>query len=653
MQMNRQLFACLLCLACLASACGPAGGELDPLPVPPGCNPLAADWDCMLPYPSDFFLVDDPSLPSGRRVEHTGGAVVRTADGEVADPTLIHPADGFSHIHQILAVFPAGVDPSGPVSHTGDVTASLAPSSPTLLLEAETGRAVLHFAELDPRAETDARRALLIRPLERLRDGARHIVAIHGLCGTDGSLLEAPEGFRRIRDAQAGGHELLEPLAARYDQEIFPALEAFGLERSELQLAWDFSTQTFEHLTADMLSVREQVIARFAARPPEITILEVEDDIHERIARRVEGTILVPLFVESTEPGARLVRDASGEPVAGADVAVPFTALIPRSVAERQPADPPARLLQYGHGFFGRRDNLSELGHIYPLLDGHRFVLVSADWWGMSIDDSMPVAGAIAERPSEIMVFTDRVHQAMANFIALAYAAEGPLLQQPEMQLGPQPMVDPSQLYFYGISQGHILGGTYAALTPHAERIALSVGGAGLSFIMFRARPFAAFLELIDIFFDDPLDIQKYTASTQLTFDRVDPITYAPHVLADTFPESPASRSVLMHVGIGDPAVPNLASHLHARALGLGLLQPAPREIAGLDPVSAPFDGSALVEFDFGIDPLPGILATPPEQDNEVHEGVRELDAAVRQIDLFFRKDGQIEHCCDGICDPE
>ncbi len=39
-----------------------------PLAIPEGCNPLAADWDCLLPYPSDILLTEDASLPSGRRV---------------------------------------------------------------------------------------------------------------------------------------------------------------------------------------------------------------------------------------------------------------------------------------------------------------------------------------------------------------------------------------------------------------------------------------------------------------------------------------------------------------------------------------------------------------------------------------------------------
>jgi hypothetical protein len=240
----------------------------------------------------------------------------------------------------------------------------------------------------------------------------------------------------------------------------------------------------------------------------------------------------------------------------------------------------------------------------------------------------------------------------MVNFIAMIYAAQGPLLERTELQIGPQPLYDPDNIYFYGNSLGGILGGTYAALSPNIERLVLGVGGAGMTFIMFRSGSCIELIGLIQTYIPDPLDTQKFSALLQTGFDRMDPITYAPNVLNHPLPNSPASRHILMHMGIGDTQVPNLSTHLHARAMGVGHLQPAPHEIPGLEKVSEPAD-SALVEFDFGIDPLPGILAIPPPDGNEVHDGVRDLDAVNRQIDLFFQPDGRIEHTCDGVCDPE
>src|SRR5690606_21956844 len=135
-----------------------------------------------------------------------------------------------------------------------------------------------------------------------------------------------------------------------------------------------------------------------------------------------------------------------------------------------------------------------------------------------------------------------------------------------------------------------------------------------------------------------------------VVMERVDPITYTTHLVRDTFPGSPAERRVLMQIGMSDTQVPNLASHLQARSSGIPLLQPSPREIFGVDTVTSPHDGSAMVEFDFH-EPVPDLRAMPNEGGNPVHEGVRTLDAAIAQIDEFLKKDGTIANFCHGVCD--
>jgi len=639
-----------LLVALLAIGCG-SDDEPLPLVIPEGCNPLAAEHDCLLPYPSDVFLVDDDGQPSGRRLTLPPPALFADKDGTPVDVLSLHPADGFSPGTQILALFPQGVDDSNLVGATDDPNDSLGPDSPTVLLDVDSGERVMHLAELDPRAKSDERRGLLIRPLVRLRDHHRYVVGIRRLRGKDGQLLPAPEAFRRIRDGGDTSHPALASVATRYATDVLAPLEAAGVARSELQLAWDFTTRTTENATRDLLAVRQQTMAYFASQPPTVTVHTVEDQPEPHTFRRVEATVTVPLFLTDSEPGAMLHRDGNGDVAQNVTVEVPFTVLVPESVAALPPDGPPARLLQYGHGFFGQRSEIN--GFIDQLADERGFVVVAADWWGMSKADRIAITDDLIGDTDRTMRFTDRIHQAMANYLAVSYAAAGPLVSLPELQLGPSPLYDSSAIYFCGLSQGHILGGTYLALSPLIDRGVLGVGGANLSFIMFRAGPFVGFLGFIAIRVPDELSQQKLTIQIQSSFDRIDPLTYAPLVLDELLPDGPAERRVLLQIGIGDAGVPNLASHLHARALGTFHLMPAPRPIAGLPPTDSPHDGSALVEFDFGIDPLPGIQAIPPTSDTEAHEGVRRLEAAKEQLDRFLRPGGRIEHTCDGVCDPE
>ena len=655
--MRRTIGFVWLCVLCLP-ACGdpkdsplpePAPEPLAPLDIPAGCNPLGADWDCLLPFPSDVFLSSDEAMPSGRRVVF-GDAGPKDSAGAPIDITTVHPADGFSVAPPILVRFPKGVAPAGLVSHTGDTSVSLGAQSATVVMEADTGARVLHFAEIDPRPEDPARRALIIRPMVRLDHDTRYIVALRGLKAPDGSAIEPPEGFRRLRDAEALGDPVLEPLAARYEVEIFPALDAAQVERAGLLLAWDFTTESLENAAGDLLTLRQDAMARMEATPPDVVVTEVEDEEEGATARRVEGFLTVPLYLESVEPNARIHRDAQGVPVANGQAQVPFTLLIPRSVME---GERPARLLQFGHGFLGGREEM-ESGVIFELVDQMEMVVIGVDWWGMSEPDIFPLGEKLTQAPSEALVFTDRLHQAMVNFMAVTYAARAGLLDADGLRRdNGEAFYDPEQISFYGISQGHILGGTYMALSPHIRRGVLGVGGASFTLMMFRALPFEPFIFLVELQIEDALEQQKWAAMVQTGFDRIDPITYAPFVLQEPLPGAPTERRVLMQLGIGDTSVPNLAGHLHARALGLSHLQPAPRVVQGLDPVEAPFSGSALAEYSFGIDPLPGIEADFAEEANAVHESVRRTPAAIRQIDAFLRSGGEIEHECEGPCDPE
>jgi hypothetical protein len=280
-------------------------------------------------------------------------------------------------------------------------------------------------------------------------------------------------------------------------------------------------------------------------------------------------------------------------------------------------------------------------------------VVVATDWWGMSSRDRIPLIDGLVGDTAMGMAFTDRVHQAMANQIALAAARENIAALTEVAELGPTPTFASDDVYFYGISMGHILGSTYLSLSPEIERGVVSVGGANFSLMMFRAAPFIAFLAILGGTVPSELDMQKFAVLVQPSFDRIDPFTYAP-LMFDEPPEgSPSERRLLMQIGMGDTAVPNLSSHVQARSLGLPTLDPAPREIPGLDIASFPHDGSAIVEFDFGIDPLPGEKAVPETQDSGVHEGTRRLEASMEQLDRFLMPGGLIEQTCDGVCDPE
>jgi len=517
--------------------------------------------------------------------------------------------------------------------------------SPTLIVDTKTGELVPHYTDLDGRADDPTRQAIVLHPLVSLSPDTRYVVALRNVKQPNGSLAPAAEGFRRLRDGVTGDPEL-DALSVRWEDDVMAPLEALGVSRSELQLAWDFTTTTGELARADMLKVRELTMAWLESNAPEVHVESVEDHDSGPIFRVIKGTLTGPMFLAEDAPGSELHRDGDGAVAQNGLVSFPFTIQVPFSVREQEG---PGRALGYGHGFFGSQGE-AEGGLAKTIASQLHAVTFAIDWWGMSRADLGSVVSSITGSPANTAAFTDRVHQAMANWMTMTTAIRTVLPTLPELQRDDaEAYYDAEQVFFFGASQGHILGGTLAALDPNLSRVVLNVGGAGLSHLMFRSLSFAPFLMAIDASFPERLDHQKFAAMLQIPLDRIDPATYAPLVVSNPLQGSHPDRRVLVQIGLGDVQVPNLGSFLHTRLLGIPQLMPNEHPIFGVPQVEAPQSSAASV-YDFGVD-LEEVYAkaAPAQENNPVHEALRVAEPALMQMDRFF-EDGTIIHPCEGPC---
>lgn len=660
-------FAVLLVVT-VVSGCQCDAPPPEPLLFVEGCSPLITDatskaLDCGLPYPSDFFLADDATTPTGKRIVFGRPAKMATAQIPVrsADIMETFAADGFSTHTGIVWSFGVRVDPAALPGIFDDASATTASGFATALIDASTGRRIPHFVDVDPRAVDDAREALVMRPLEALAERTRYVVAVSAVPAKDGGAIEAPEAFRRMRDANVGEDAVLAPLLAHYEADVFPLVVDAGLERASLQLAWDFTTGSEENAVSEMLQAREVALAELERTAPIVEIDAVfEGDDLELILgdatdtwRLVKGTIIGPRIVDDDDPGALLARGADGKVQLDGTTRFAFTALVPASVRD---AAGPAGLLLYGHGFFGSQGEV-EGAPTRAIADQSGVVMIAIDWQGMTTEDLGVVVSAVGGEVSRSLLFGERVMQSMVNWNTLTHAAKTGLFDAEDAfrrPLGGDAILDLTRpVGFLGISQGHVLGGTLSALNADIDRSILMVGGATFSALMFRARPFESFLALLDISMPDPLDQQKLVAHMQSQFDRFDPATFAPFVLQRDLPFGPdngrADRQVLELIGIGDSQVPNLGSELHARELGIPLLTPsAIAATVSLETASFPAP-SGLVVYDLGVDPSFYAEAQPAAEGNVVHEGVRLIPEAKEQMQRFLNE-GVIADTCGGAC---
>lgn len=642
--------------------------QVESMGLEEGCQPLLAGLDCMLPYPSNFFLVEDSTLESGHRVEMPLYSKIYTDDNFSADVNEYRVSDGFSTLPPIVATFGVPLDKSSFVSILDDYEASVESSSRTLIIDVENQRFVPHFVDVDERNDDPQREAFVLRPMEPLSEMNRYIVVIQQINDATGSPVETPEGFRRIRDKVEDPE--LDGLQQRYMQEIFSVTESLGLSKSDILLAWDFSTGSDMHVMKDMYTARQLIMGELDSLEPTLEVTgqyESEDD--PLLWRTIYGKITVPMVSETAAAGSELHRDENGDVALNGTVEVPFISVVPASLRESYS---PGDILLYGHGFLYSRYEV-ENGSTLTLLNEMNAVGFAIDWWGMSEDDVGYIITTLAGNIQQAAQFGERLPQAMGNWMSLTKAIETtfkeePLFQRPtdasavgvvqdpedESQSNAGALLyDDTQMNFMGISQGHILGGVLAALHPSLDRIILHVGAGGLTHIMLRAQPFSPFLFMLEYTVSDLYEQQKLIASFQMQFDRFDPIRYAPYVLGNRLLFGPeqknTDRRVLMHAAVADTSVPNFGTYLHARAMELPNLNISARAVYGLEQIPTPLEGSGLVVFDYGIDDSFYLYPGPPEAENNVHNSLRTEPEVIEQIKTFV-SEGAITDTCGGDC---
>lgn len=624
----------------------PVPPPLPPLALAEGCQPLLAGADCMLPYPSDFFRAPSANSLTGVRIQLASPAKVRTRSGVSADPHQSFAADGFSPVSPIVTFLPVEVDATGFVQLADDPVKSLsAGSSHTLILDPD-GVPVAHFVDLDPHAVDGTRRAIILHPLVPLKDEARYSVFLFGV-QAGGTLAPTPEGFRRIREGVTGGEAALAPQLEAWTLRLRAQAIRSGIDLATLQLAWEFSTGTQKNVVDDLKRVRELTLSWLITNRPEVTVTSEQINTDDNVWKVVQGTVTMPLFTDIAGPGSKLNRGSDGQVAQNGTSTFPFMAIVPTSVRDATGARAP---FLYGHGFFGGFDELTG-GSARNLAFTLGRTLIGAEWWGMATPDVPKVGDALLNHPSNVLQFTDRVHQGFVNWIVLADAIERVFPTLPVFQRTSGPFLEGDASRYLGISQGTILGVGMVASNPYVKRVAFQVGGSGFCAMMFRAEPFERFLELLELSILDPLDRQKFIASLQRQMDRIDPNTWARYVQREQLGGSPP-RQVLLQVGLGDTEVPNFASYLLARGLGLGQLHPTPKEVWGLLPA---IDGTdrAMELYDFGydVDALYKDAAFPAISTTS-HNGVRQLTPTIDQTARLF-EDGVITRFCSGVCDPD
>lgn len=636
------------------------------------CDPLDPSL-CLYPFPNDHFTTADASTPTGRRVALHADSMPRNAGNRPTDPAKWNFLDGFS-VGAMLLFQNVAID----LDRTGappitEIGRSIEPSSPTVLLDTVTGERVLHWIERESfYDEPIEERPLIVRVGVNLPNARRHIMAVRRARDAAGAIVEPSRLFRIYRDAIPTYDPTIE--ARRPEMEaIFAELAGAGVERDDLYLAWDFTTQSIPSLAGKMLHMRDDAFATLGEAAPSFTVTEVTEPSDSRIFRDVRGTFQVPLYMTSAAPGALLNLDANHLPfTTGGFFTANFRCMVPYAATTNGAAPlHPARPSLYGHGLLGDEGEVSA-GNVRDMASEHDFVMCATRWSGMGDDDFNTVL-TILTNFSNFPKLSERLHQGMLNFLFLGRLMIHPngLVSDPAFQVDGQPLIDRSELFYDGNSQGAVAGGALAAYAQDYTRAVLGVPGMNYSTLLNRSVDFDDFNVFFLASYPSGLDRQLLLSQAEMLWEQVEISGGANHLTKDPYPNTPAKK-ILFHMAYADHQVANVSIEVAARSMGMRLRTPAtlpgkpiPDVVPwyGIDTIEAfPYDGSALVVWDSGNPPPPttntpplydpedpawaGLLPCAAGRDGDPHECPRRQPNARLQKSEFLKTGGAVVETC-------
>ncbi len=672
---------CAAALVVLAAGAGPAvakGGA-----GAASCQPYSAR-PCLFPYPDNRLTRPDHTSATKLRVNLPAAAMPVNTKGVRIRTAAWDRNDGFSPGSTIVLHI-RGLDNAAALKRTGvvpitNIAQSLAKRQPIVLIDQATGRRQLIWAELDVLAKGAGSTDLLIHPAKLLAEGHTFVVALRSLRTKTDTLIRAPKWFALLRD---GGKlpKTERSQTARYVQ-IFKALERAGIARSKsLYAAWNFTVNSRQSLTGPMLAIRNNAFAQLgdanladsvdSGHAPAFTVTDTKPLVSSSGAAltQVDGTLQVPCYLvvcgASAQPGFHYSSSkpaATPTQIPGNVATTNFECVVPSTAT----AVTPARISLYGHGLLGSAGEVTA-APIEALASGHNIVICSTDFWGLANGDTLNDAAALANL-NLFPAVIDRLQQGALNMLYLGRLMLNPagLASNAAFQQLGRPVVESSNLYYDGNSQGGIEGGMLTALSPDFRHAVLGVTGIDYANVLVqRSTDFAPFGTLLYAAYPDPSLHPLLLDLMQQLWDRGEPDGYAEQMTAHPLPDTP-SHQVLMQIAYGDHQVSMYAAAIEARTVGASAYEPAldlstnrvqDRNLFyGLAAIKGfPFNGSAVEIWDSGPGHTspPPLTNTPPAQtttgdEQDPHEDPRNTPAAQQQISDFLQPGGAVTNVCGG-----
>ena len=621
----------------LNDSCFEPEEQLVMIPHSDGCdniNPI----HCMLPFPSDAFLVDDETKVTGKRINYLPTSLPGSGSKSTIEIPLINQMDGFSTSTQIMTAFSSTPELFN-IANQNNFLPSINIGHQTLLVNLETGDLVEHWVELDARAEDGEASILHIRTVKHLNFNTEYGVLVHGLMDISEQLIQPSEALSAIINEDTTDSIDIE----NRRNDINNLIDYFVLEKdvikSEIQAIWSFTTNSADSALGPIIQMRDDALDRIGGGIG-CTIDSVDDNYGEDnlTLRRITGTFTTPQYTLSEYTPTLINRDENRMPVFVENREVPFIMTIPHLKNETN--DMPITI--WGHGFLGLADG-GPRGWAYT----YQTAMLTTDITGFSNVDYDPISFALLD-PNYFSHHSASLEQGMINHVVMARTFSDACSNLTEFYEDDLKIINTDEIHWGGYSLGGIVGIPVMSLSPDINRGALFAGGGPYTLIAERSGAVQGlyYAFSLDISYENQMDRAVImSAVIQQLWDIADPDAYSAY-LNGGYSGLYENQYVSLN-SMGDQVVPILSADRMIRSSGAVIMESS---------VYHPLETSIWIEGDNSASIavyFDGNFTAPEENifgpGNDAH-GYLWYPSEPAEIAFRFILDGEIYDACEGDC---